>query len=116
MNTEQMNLHAFDTQKNAFRVTSFAPSSSFPEIKKTISANNTPEQLIEASTPCTSLALQANKDNAGTVYIGPLTVDSDSYALEPGNSISISVDNANLIYLYGTLDDKVVALYNTESW
>jgi hypothetical protein len=83
----------------------------FPEIKKTIAQSSTAEQLIVTSTPCRHVTIQANKNNAGTVYVGPAAVSTDSFALEAGNSITICISNANLIYVYGTAADKVVALY-----
>ncbi len=101
---------ALDDEREALKTLPYAPAS-FPQIKKQIQVDDTPEQITDVSTPCVAVIIQANKNNSGTVYVGPAAVSADSFALEAGNSITVPISNANLIYVYGTALDKVVALY-----
>jgi hypothetical protein len=103
---------ALDDEKEALKTVPYAPST-FPQIKKEIQVDDTPEQLTETSTPCVAVTIQANKNNSSTIYLGPSAVDSDSFALEAGNSITVCISDASLIYLYGKNGDKVVALYES---
>lgn len=112
--TDQVMNKALWDEKDAWRIIRKAPNE-FPEIKKTIAEGDTPEQLTEESTPCYEIGLQANKNNTSTIYVGPSTVDEDSYALEPGNSLTIVLDDASLVYVYGKTGDKIVALYTNHS-
>jgi hypothetical protein len=96
--------------KNVHQILLSGPEQ-FPEIKKTIQVSNTPEPLIDEATHCTVVIVQANKNNSNTVYIGPETVSEDSFALEPGNSLTVNICNASKIYVYGTAGDKLAAPY-----
>jgi hypothetical protein len=69
--------------------------------RKTITTAGTAEQLGSGAL-LVGVVIQALKTNTGSVYVGTSTVDKDTnkqYELEPGESISISIDNLNKIYL-----------------
>jgi len=101
---------ALDDERGALKTLPYAPAS-FPQVKKQIQADDTPEQITEVSTPCVAAIIQANKNNSSTIYIGDSSADSDCFALEAGNSITIYISNINLIYVYGKTGDKIVVLY-----
>jgi len=91
------------------------PPDEFPEIKKIIEEDDTPEQVTEESTPCQEVLIQAHKNNTSAIYIGPETVDEDSYALEAGNSLTVCISDVSLIYVFGKIGNKAVVLYTNHS-
>lgn len=73
--------------------------------EKTISTAGSAEELA-SDTDCSSVTIQAKKSNTDSVYIGD---DSDQYLeLDPGESISIAVNNLNLLYIDVEVDDEGV--------
>ena len=101
-------------EKDAFRTAELSPDV-FPEIKKTIEEDDSPEQLTETSTPCKEVLVGAKKGNSDTIYIGSSEVDEDSFELDPGNSVNIAISDASLIYVSGKTGDKIAALYTQYS-
>lgn len=73
-----------------------------------ITLNGTAQQL-HSNTPCKIVTIQAHPDNAGYVYVGKSNVSSTTHmaVLSPGSFFTITAANLNLIYVLGTVGDKI---------
>lgn len=72
-----------------------------------IATSNTAQQLSAVS--CREITLIAQKGNSAPVYVGGSTVTDTAYGIEldPKDSFTFKVDNANLLYIYGAAGDGV---------
>lgn len=81
-------------------------SSSLHELNKTLTG--VAQQL--SAQACKSITIQAEPGNIGYVYIGNANTVSaavHSYILSPGGSITIQCSNTNLLWVIGTVGDKI---------
>ena len=70
-------------------------------------AGATAEQLPDLAT--VNLFVQANPENTGFIYVGNSSVSDSAHmaVLAPGSSVSLNVENANKLFVIGTMGDKV---------
>lgn len=69
-------------------------------------------QLIAASTPCRAVVVRALRANTGNVRVGGAGVLVGSGAeLSAGDSISLAINNVNLVYIFGNGTDSVSVTY-----
>lgn len=88
-----------------------ASSASFGSAKATVTTAGTRVQLT--SQGCTSVTLKASRLNNGTVYVGGSTVAAaNGFELEPGDSLTVDVTNANLVWI----DAQASGDYVTYVW
>jgi phosphoheptose isomerase len=90
------------------------------QVTKAIAAAGTPERLTASSTIVESAEIYARKDpataNTGNVFIGFSSTGGQNYrVLEPGDSFTISSDEANdldlsLIYVDAANNDDAVVV------
>jgi len=73
-----------------------------------ITLNGTAQQL-HSNTSCKIVTIQAHPDNQGYVYVGKSNVSSTTHmaVLTPGSFFTITATNLNLIYVRGTVGDKI---------
>jgi len=75
-------------------------NSIFESGSKSVTTAGLSEQLSVASVSCRKLTVQANVGNMGTIYVGGSSVSSTSgYNLLPLQSIVLTINNLNLVYL-----------------
>ena len=86
---------------------------------KTIATVGTPDPLVASSTPCTKVWLMARPGNAGNVFWGNSSVDSDNGdILFPGQKVEIEIDDLNKVYFdveAGNTSDGVRFTYTAVS-
>lgn len=77
------------------------------------------EQLTTKSSPAIhGVLIKADKDNTGIVYVGMSGVtiatddDTDGFPLEPSESVTIPVDNAEKVYVIADTNNQVVHWVN----
>jgi len=77
-------------------------------IEANVTLTGIAQQLATAT--CRNITIQAEPTNTGYLYVGRTSNVSStvhSYTLSPGSSVKIGCSNANLVYIIGTLADKV---------
>jgi hypothetical protein len=64
---------------------------------------------LSTNTSCSSITVQANPNNIDSVYIGKSNVSASVHmaVLSPGSSMTFKISNVNLLYAFGTANDKV---------
>lgn len=81
---------------------------------KLVTTAATREALVASTTPCKSVVITAKQTNTGTVVVGGATVVAASGAtrrgtpLNPGDSVSINIDDLAKIYLDVTVNGEGV--------
>ena len=77
-------------------------------IQGNVTLDGTAQQL-SADLECKNITIQANPDNVGYTYIGNSSVSDSVHiaVLSGGSSMTFTVNNANLLYVIGTIADKV---------
>ncbi len=75
--------------------------------EKTLTETNKAERLTSVSQIITGMVVRANKLNTANVYIGPSTVSTTSYYLEPAESLQFDVIDPARVYVYGKANDTL---------
>lgn len=83
---------------------SFGGNSTVRDGTGTLAATNVAEQIIVASTTTGEVTVQNDLDNSNDMFVGNAT--SQSIQLAPGMSYTLNVDNANKVYVKGTIGDR----------
>lgn len=78
---------------------------------KTVTSSGTPEALVGSSTPCRGALVKALFTNTGVVYIG--SASSQNFPLEPGESVSIPIDDLASLKVRVTTNGEGVAYLAT---
>lgn len=88
-----------------------APVASFTHGQNTDIDSGANEQIVVASNPASNgVLVKAPIANTGTIYIGGSGVTTgNGYPLDPGENITIEIDNANKIYAIASVDNQTVA-------
>lgn len=82
-----------------------ALASSVSSVAQTVTAS---AAALASQATTTGVILVASSNNVGTTYVGGSDVTTaNGYPLEPGQSFSASVTNANVLYIIGTASDTV---------
>lgn len=73
------------------------------------------EVLTATSFPCQhGVLLKADKNNAGTVYVGLSDVTAgtaaatDGFPLDANDTLFIEVSNSNLLYVFASQDNQII--------
>ncbi|MDF2615359.1 MAG: hypothetical protein K0Q47_14 [Sedimentibacter sp.] len=74
-----------------------------------ITCNGAKQAISATSLPCKVITLQANPANTANILVGNSLLDDTHYAfiLVPGGNITLSISNANKIFIKGTTSDKI---------
>lgn len=87
------------------------PLSAFGTFQATIGTGGTRIQF--GSNPCKSVTIKAKVDNSGVIYVGGSGVtSSNGFILSAGDTLSMDINNTNLIYLDCSVsNDGVSVIY-----
>lgn len=109
---------AYDSTTGAFKSTSAgSAATAVGDGRRVVTTAGTAVALASSSTPCISVAITAEADNTGVVVVGGSTVVAAlatrrGIPLAPGETITATIKNLNLLYLDSTVNgDGVTYLY-----
>lgn len=79
-------------------------------IEGNVTLTGTAQRLSATSIECVVITLQSEPTNTTNVYVGKSTNVSSTVhmlTLLPGESVTLTIDNVNKVYIIGALNDKV---------